>query len=40
MFRHGFYIYCTEGRGGFKQEKVIKHFVVCSHNGTHEDIKV
>ena len=29
-----------EGRRGFKQEKLIEHFFLCSHNGTHEDIKV
>ena len=29
-----------EGRSGFKQEKLIEHFFLCSHNGTHEDIKV
>ena len=29
-----------EGKLGFKQKKLIQHFFVCSHNGTHEDIKV
>ena len=29
-----------EGRRGFKQEKSIENFFLCSHNGTHEDIKV
>ena len=29
-----------EGRRGFKQEKLIKHFFLLSDNGTHEDIKV
>ena len=29
-----------EWRRGFKQEKLIEHFFLCSHNGTHEDIKV
>ena len=28
-----------EGRREFKQEKLIDHFVLYSHNGTHEDIK-
>ena len=28
------------GRHGFKQEKLIEHFFLCSHNGTHEDISV
>ena len=23
-----------------KEEKLIEHFAVCSHNGTHKDIKV
>ena len=29
-----------EGRRGFKKEKLIEHFLLLSHNGTHEDIKV
>ena len=29
-----------KGRRGFKQEKLIEHFFLLSHNGTHEDIKV
>ena len=29
-----------EGRREFKQEKLIDHFFLCSHNGAHEDIKV
>ena len=29
-----------EGRRGFKQEILTGHFFLCSHNGTHEDIKV
>ena len=29
-----------EGILGFKQEKLIEHFFLCSHNGTHEDIRV
>ena len=29
-----------EGRRGFKQEKLIEHFFLLSHTGTHEDIKV
>ena len=29
-----------EGRRGIKQEKLTEHFFLCSHNGTHEDIKV
>ena len=29
-----------EGRCGFKKEKLIEHFLLLSHNGTHEDIKV
>ena len=29
-----------EGRSGFKQEKLIEHLFLCSHNGIHEDIKV
>ena len=29
-----------EGRHVFNQEKLIEHFFLCSHNGTHEDIKV
>ena len=28
-----------EGRSEFKQENLIDHFVLYSHNGTHEDIK-
>ena len=30
----------VEGVRGFKQEKLIEHFFLCSHYGTHEDIKV
>ena len=30
----------VEGIHGFKQEKLNEHFFLCSHNGTHEDIKV
>ena len=29
-----------EGRHGFRKEKLIEHFILSSHNGTHEDIKV
>ena len=29
-----------EGIRGFKQEKLIEHFFLCSHNVTPEDIKV
>ena len=29
-----------EGRGEFKQERLIEHFFLCSYNGTQEDIKV
>ena len=29
-----------EGGQGFLQEKLIEHFSLCSHNGTHEDIKI
>ena len=29
-----------EGRGGFKQERLIENFFLLSHNGTHKDIKV
>ena len=29
-----------EGRRGFKIEKLIEHFLLLSHNRTHEDIKV
>ena len=29
-----------EGRRGFTKEKLIQHFLLLSHNGTHEDIKV
>ena len=29
-----------EGRRRFKKEKLIEHFLLLSHNGTHEDIKV
>ena len=29
-----------EGRRVFKQVKLIEHFFLCSHNGTHEDFKV
>ena len=29
-----------EGRRGFKKEKLIEHFLLLSHNGRHEDIKV
>ena len=29
-----------DGRLEFKQEKSIDNFFFCSHNGTHEDIKV
>ena len=29
-----------EGRRRFKQEKFIEHFLLRSHNGKHEDIKV
>ena len=29
-----------EGRRGFKKKKLIEHFLLLSHNGTHEDIKV
>ena len=29
-----------EGRRGFKQEKLIEHLFLCSHNGIHENIKV
>ena len=29
-----------EGTREFKQEKLIGHFFLCSHIGTHEDIKV
>ena len=29
-----------EGRRGFKQEKLIEHFSLCSHNGIHEDTKI
>ena len=29
-----------EGKHGFKQEQSIKHFFLCRHNRTHEDIKV
>ena len=29
-----------EGRSGFKKEKLIKHILLLSHNGTLEDIKV
>ena len=29
-----------EERREFKQEKLIEHFFLYSHNGTHEDIKV
>ena len=25
-----------ERRRGFKQEKLIEHFFLCSHNGTHD----
>ena len=28
-----------EGSRGFKQGKLIEHFFLLSHNGTHEDIK-
>ena len=28
-----------EGSRGFKQEKLIEHFFLLSHNGRHEDIK-
>ena len=30
----------AEGRRGFKQEKLIEHFFMCSYNETSEDIKV
>ena len=30
----------VKGRRVFKQEKLIEHFFLCSHNRTHEDIKV
>ena len=29
-----------EGRGNFKQEKLIEHFYSENHNGTHKDINV
>ena len=29
-----------EGRGNFKQEKLIDHFYSENHNGTHKDINV
>ena len=29
-----------EGRSGSKQEKLIKHFFLCSDSATHEDVKV
>ena len=29
-----------ERRRGFKQEKLIDYFFLCSHNGAHKDIKV
>ena len=29
-----------EGRHRFKQENLIEHFFLCSHNETHEDNKV
>ena len=29
-----------EGRRGFKIEKLIEHFLLLSHNRTHEDVKV
>ena len=29
-----------EERRAFKQEKLIDHFFLCSHNGTHENVKV
>ena len=29
----------VEVKRGFKQEKLIEDFSLCSHNGTHEDIK-
>ena len=29
-----------EGRRGIKQEKLIEHFFLLSHDETHEDIKV
>ena len=29
-----------EGRRGFKKKKLIEQFLLLSHNGTHEDIKV
>ena len=29
-----------EGRRGFKQKKLIEHFFLLSHHGTHEGIKV
>ena len=29
-----------KGRRGFKKEKLIQHFFLCSDNGTHEDIKI
>ena len=29
-----------EGRREFKKEKLIERFLLFSHNGTHEDIKV
>ena len=29
----------VDGRREFKQEKLIEHFFLCSHNVTQEDIK-
>ena len=29
-----------KGRRGFKQETLIEHFFLLSHNATHEDVKV
>ena len=29
-----------KGRRGFIKEKLIEHFLLLSHNGTHDDIKV
>ena len=30
----------SERRRLFKQENLTEHFFLCSHNGTHDDIKV
>ena len=39
QYKSGIKLY-SDGRPGFKQEKLIEHFFLCSHNGTREDIKV